>query len=86
MAAAYGRTRAGVVRVDPAARRGTRREEREISALAEEKLAFFGQRLMGYRRNQPAYSSRTRTGAGSRSRGRWRRSRACFCSTSPPPG
>jgi ABC-type branched-subunit amino acid transport system ATPase component len=35
---------------------GMRREEREISALAEEKLAFFGQRLMGYRWNQPAYS------------------------------
>jgi ABC-type branched-subunit amino acid transport system ATPase component len=33
-----------------------RREEREISQLAEEKLAFFGQRLMGYRWNQPAYS------------------------------
>jgi len=33
-----------------------RREEREISRLAEEKLAFFGQRLMGYRWNQPAYS------------------------------
>ena len=35
---------------------GMRREEREISQLAEEKLAFFGQRLMGYRWNQPAYS------------------------------
>jgi len=33
-----------------------RREEREIEKLAEEKLAFFGQRLMGYRWNQPAYS------------------------------
>jgi branched-chain amino acid transport system ATP-binding protein len=55
MAAAYGRTRAGVVRSifrTP----GQRREEREIHALAEEKLAFFGQRLMGYRWNQPAYS------------------------------
>src|SRR5213078_78623 len=31
-------------------------EERETDALAEEKLSFFGQRLMGYRRNQPAYS------------------------------
>ena len=55
MAAAYGRTRAGVLRSifrTP----GQRREEREIHALAEEKLAFFGQRLMGYRWNQPAYS------------------------------
>ena len=33
-----------------------RREEREISRLAEERLAFFGDRLMGYRWNQPAYS------------------------------
>src|SRR6185312_13349405 len=35
---------------------GMRREEREISQLAEERLAFFGERLMGYRWNQPAYS------------------------------
>jgi branched-chain amino acid transport system ATP-binding protein len=33
-----------------------RREEREIEKLAEERLAFFGDRLMGYRWNQPAYS------------------------------
>jgi ABC-type branched-subunit amino acid transport system ATPase component len=33
-----------------------RREEREVKRLAEEKLAFFGQRLMGYRWDQPAYS------------------------------
>ena len=33
-----------------------RREERAIAALAEEKLSFFGQRLMGYRWDQPAYS------------------------------
>jgi ABC-type branched-subunit amino acid transport system ATPase component len=55
MAAAYGHTRAGVLRSifrTP----GMRREEREISRLAEEKLSFFGQRLMGYRWNQPAYS------------------------------
>jgi ABC-type branched-subunit amino acid transport system ATPase component len=35
---------------------GARREEREIHRRAEEKLAFFGQRLMGYRWDQPAYS------------------------------
>jgi ABC-type branched-subunit amino acid transport system ATPase component len=55
MAAAYGHTRAGVFRSmlrTPA----MRREEREIAALAEERLQFFGQRLMGYRWNQPAYS------------------------------
>jgi ABC-type branched-subunit amino acid transport system ATPase component len=55
MAAAYGHTRARVVQSvlrTPAARR----EEREIHRLAEEKLAFFGERLMGYRWSQPAYS------------------------------
>ena len=54
MAAAYGQTRAGVMR--SILRTPECGEEREISALAEEKLAFFGQRLMGYRWNQPAYS------------------------------
>src|SRR5213596_541427 len=55
MAAAYGHTRAGVFRSmlrTPA----QRREERAIRELAEQRLAFFGQRLMGYRWNQPAYS------------------------------
>ena len=33
-----------------------RREEREIERVAEERLGFFGQRLVGYRWNQPAYS------------------------------
>ena len=55
MAAAYGRTKAGVIR-SMLRTPGMRREEREIARLAEEKLAFFGQRLMGYRWNQPAYS------------------------------
>ena len=55
MAAAYGHTRAGVFRAmlrTP----GQRREEREIRVLAEKRLAFFGERLMGYRWDQPAYS------------------------------
>src|SRR6059058_1376355 len=55
MAAAYGHTRAGVLRAvlrTP----GMRREEREIEELAKERLSFFGQRLMGYRWDQPAYS------------------------------
>jgi branched-chain amino acid transport system ATP-binding protein len=55
MAAAYGHTKAQVWQSmlrTPA----SRREEREINRLAEERLAFFGQRLMGYRWNQPAYS------------------------------
>jgi ABC-type branched-subunit amino acid transport system ATPase component len=55
MAAAYGHTRAGVVR-SILRTPGARREEREIHRLAEERLAFFGDRLMGYRWNQPAYS------------------------------
>ena len=55
MAAAYGHTRAGVVR-SILRTPGMRREEREIAALAEERLSFFGQRLMGYRWDQPAYS------------------------------
>jgi ABC-type branched-subunit amino acid transport system ATPase component len=55
MAAAYGHTKAGAFRAmlrTP----GMRREEREIRALAEECLSFFGERLMGYRWDQPAYS------------------------------
>jgi branched-chain amino acid transport system ATP-binding protein len=55
MAAAYGHTQAGIVR-SIVRTPGQRREERAIEALAEEKLAFFGDRLMGYRWDQPAYS------------------------------
>ena len=55
MAAAYGHTKAGVFR-SMLRTPGMRREEREIEELAEERLAFFGERLMGYRWDQPAYS------------------------------
>jgi ABC-type branched-subunit amino acid transport system ATPase component len=55
MAAAYSHTRANVFR-SMLRTPGMRREEREIARLAEERLAFFGDRLMGYRWNQPAYS------------------------------
>jgi ABC-type branched-subunit amino acid transport system ATPase component len=55
MAAQYGRTRAGVLR-SMLRTPGARREEREIHRRAEEKLGFFGQRLAGYRWDQPAYS------------------------------
>ena len=55
MAAAYGHTKAGPFR-SILRTPGMRREEREIRALAEERLGFFGERLMGYRWNQPAYS------------------------------
>ena len=55
MAAAYGHTKAGVFR-SMLRTPGMRREEREIRALAEKRLAFFGERLVGYRWDQPAYS------------------------------
>jgi branched-chain amino acid transport system ATP-binding protein len=55
MASQYGRTKVGVFR-SIVRTPGARREEREIHRRAEEKLAFFGQRLMGYRWDQPAYS------------------------------
>jgi branched-chain amino acid transport system ATP-binding protein len=55
MAAAFGHTHAGVFR-SMLRTPGMRREEKEIGRLAEERLAFFGDRLMGYRWNQPAYS------------------------------
>ena len=55
MAVTYGRTKAtvfeSILRLPRA-----RREDRETKALAEDKLAFFGQRLVGYRMDQPAYS------------------------------
>jgi branched-chain amino acid transport system ATP-binding protein len=55
MAATYGGTHASLVESILRLPRA-RREEREANALAEEKLAFFGQRLIGYRWDQPAYS------------------------------
>ena len=55
MAATYGHTKAmpweSVLRLPRA-----RREEREVRARAEDVLSFFGQRLAGYRWDQPAYS------------------------------
>jgi branched-chain amino acid transport system ATP-binding protein len=55
MAVQYGRTKATVVESIFRLPRA-RREEREVRRVAEEKLAFFGQRLVGYRWDQPAYS------------------------------
>jgi ABC-type branched-subunit amino acid transport system ATPase component len=55
MAVQYGRTKATVVESILRLPRA-RREEREVNRVAEEKLAFFGQRLVGYRWDQPAYS------------------------------
>ncbi len=55
MAATYGGTKAtppeSILRLPRA-----RREEREVRELAEDVLSFFGQRLAGYRWDQPAYS------------------------------
>jgi branched-chain amino acid transport system ATP-binding protein len=55
MAAQYGRTHASILESMLQLPRA-RREEREMNAVAEQRLAFFGDRLMGYRWNQPAYS------------------------------
>jgi branched-chain amino acid transport system ATP-binding protein len=55
MAAAYGHTRSTAIEAVLRLPRA-RREEREIARFAEEKLAFFGPRLIGYRLDQPAYS------------------------------
>jgi branched-chain amino acid transport system ATP-binding protein len=55
MAVTYGSTKATVLESILRLPRA-RREERETRALAEETLAFFGQRLVGYRLEQPAYS------------------------------
>jgi ABC-type branched-subunit amino acid transport system ATPase component len=55
MAATYGDTKAtpleSILRLPRA-----RREEREVRDRAEQVLSFFGQRLAGYRWEQPAYS------------------------------
>jgi branched-chain amino acid transport system ATP-binding protein len=55
MAATYGSTRStpveSILRLP-----WTRREERQVRARAEDVLSFFGQRLAGYRWEQPAYS------------------------------
>jgi ABC-type branched-subunit amino acid transport system ATPase component len=55
MSAAFARTHANWFQIllrTP----GFRREEAAIRQLAETKLAFFGERLVGYRFDQPAYS------------------------------
>jgi branched-chain amino acid transport system ATP-binding protein len=55
MAATYGATK---TRMWQSALRtpGARHEEEEVKRRAEEMLAFFGDRLVGYRWDQPAYS------------------------------
>jgi branched-chain amino acid transport system ATP-binding protein len=53
-AATYGNTKASPVESILRLPRA-RREEREVDSLATEVLSFFGERLAGYRWNQPAY-------------------------------
>jgi branched-chain amino acid transport system ATP-binding protein len=55
MAATYGQTKATPVESILRLPRAWR-EERQVRALAEDVLSFFGQRLAGYRWDQPAYS------------------------------
>lgn len=55
MSAAFARTSANWLQII-ARTTGFRQEEQRIRQLAEQKLAFFGERLMGYRFDQPAYS------------------------------
>jgi branched-chain amino acid transport system ATP-binding protein len=55
MAVQYGKTKTTVFESMFRMPRA-RREEREVRQRAEEKLSFFGQRLVGYRWDQPAYS------------------------------
>jgi ABC-type branched-subunit amino acid transport system ATPase component len=55
MSAAYCHTRAKLL-ATVLRTPGWRAEEKRIRELAEEKLAFFGERLKGYRYDQPAYS------------------------------
>ena len=85
MAAAYGHTTAGPLRLmlrTP----GQRREEREIRALAEERLAFFfGERADRVQVDQPASTRSRREPAAARDRPRHGdQGRACCCSTSLP--
>lgn len=55
MAAAQPRTKSGLLSI-MLRLPGWRREEAHIRAVAEETLAFFGERLIGYRLEQPAYN------------------------------
>ena len=79
MSAAYGHTSAGPLRSilrTPGSAGGAR-----DPGVAEERLAFFGERPMGYR-DHPPTRSRTRTAEGSRSHAPRRPGHACCCSTS----
>ena len=85
MAAATAARSAGVLR-SLLRTPGARREEQEIERLAEEKLAFFGERLVGYRWNQPAYSLSYANRRRLEIARAMATSRASCCSTSRRPG
>ena len=55
MSAAYAHTSANLLQIIFRTR-GFHKEEARVRKLAEEKLAFFGARLTGYRYDEPAYS------------------------------
>ncbi len=55
MSAAYPHTKKGLFDIIFRTS-GWRKEEAQIRALAQESLSFFGERLVGYRFDQPAYS------------------------------
>ncbi len=55
MSAAFSRTHANLLQIILRTPH-FRREEAHIRRMAEERLAFFGERLLGYRFDQPAYS------------------------------
>ena len=82
--ATYGRTKATPVEQILRLPRA-RREEREVREQAQQILSFFGQRLAGYRWNQPAYSL-SYANRRRRSPAPWPPSRSCCCSTSPRRG
>ncbi len=86
MSAAYGHTKAGVLR-SVLRTPGMRREEKEIKrargGAARASSASGSSAIAG---TSPRTASRTRTAAGSRSRARRPRTRSCSCSTSPPRG
>ena len=56
MAAAYGQHAGRGLSLDPPHSRASGARSGRSCALAEERLAFFGDRLVGYRWDQPAYS------------------------------
>ena len=70
MAAAYGAHAARASSASILRTPGMRREEREIERSPRSGSSFFGERLMGYRWDQPAYSPLVREPPPARDRAR----------------